>query len=142
MFFYETEHIEISTRGISERISLGDIPYVELENRFPGYYDWYAEEKEDHVDIYRMSSELFFEARDGNGMTNYEYYSHFYLLKGSTKDRRLIKREYCYELVRRFYESKYNKMNIQINLLDIDIDYEIDQFFSGVEDWGKLRWGD
>ena len=54
----------------------------------------------------------------------------------------LIKREYTYELVKMFSEKLKNHNNVNINLLEIDVDYEIDDFYVNVDNWGILKWGD
>ncbi|WP_321835330.1 hypothetical protein [Clostridium butyricum] len=140
MFFYNTKKVQIKQRSMLEEVSIADIPYIRVENRFPAYDDWYAEEKENLVIIYRRSSELFPLVRDGRGMTNYEYYYNYYSMNG--KNNRLIKREYTYELVKMFSEKLKNNNNVNINLLEIDVDYEIDDFYVNVDNWGILKWGD
>lgn len=46
MFFYNTKKVQIKQRSMLEEVSIADIPYIRVENRFPAYDDWYAEEKE------------------------------------------------------------------------------------------------
>ena len=129
MFFYDIKHIEVKHRGMLEDVRLCEIPYVRVENRFPAYDDWYAEEKEYSVIIYSRSSELFSAVKDGRGMTDYDYYRNYYLINNYSKYRRLLKREYTYELVKKFYDRLKNHNNVNINLLEIDIDiYRICEF--------------
>ena len=136
IFYFELKHIVVRTRDMLEKVYLSEITNVITESRFPAYYDWYAEVKGDCIVIYRISSELFFEANIGQGMNDYEYY-HLIYETHSFKNKKLIKREYCYELVRRFYNGKDT---ITIDILDIDIEYELDDFYKNVSNWSELRW--
>ncbi|MDU5720808.1 MAG: hypothetical protein E6Z86_01550 [Clostridium butyricum] len=138
IFFFFTRNIDVKVRDMLEEVTLEEIPYVKIETKFPGYYDWYADERENKVVIYRRSSELFSEVRAGKAMTDYEYYNLYYALKGKIKSEKLIKREYTYEFVKRYCNHRTDL--IEINISDIDIKYELDDSYKNVSNWGELRW--
>ncbi|EDT77029.1 hypothetical protein [Clostridium butyricum] len=138
IFFFFTRNIDVKVRDMLEEVTLDEIPCVKIETKFPGYYDWYAEKRDESLVIYRRSSELFSGIRSGKGMTDYEYYNLYYALKGKTKSEKLIKREYTYEFVKRYCNHRTDL--IEINISYIDIKYELDDSYKNVSNWGELRW--
>ena len=142
-------HTEDERKSMLKDVFLEEIPEVVMQEKFPGYYDWFAVEEDNHMNIYRFSSELLSKTRNGLGMTDYEYYNLLYYIHGY-KDKKILKRECCYELVRKFYKTNYKSTGkIEIDNSDIDIEYEyniseifvFDDFYKNITNWGELKWG-
>lgn len=128
-------------RKMLDEVKLEEIPFCELETKFPGYMEWYAEEIENSIKIFKKSSELFFDAKQGKAMTDYEYYNRIYEEEKFLNNRKLLKRESCYEIVNWFYDIylKGNEVSV-IDKKQIDFEYELDDFYCNVKNWGDLRW--
>lgn len=140
-FIFYLKNIEVKKRKMLDDVYLNDIPYVVIEDRFPAYYDWYAEDKGNSIIINRLPSELLFEVRNGKAMTNYDYYQTIYNARGNVKDVKIIEREYCYELVKKFYDKRLKGIDrIQIDILDVNFNYEIDKYYKNIYNRPEIRW--
>ena len=62
-FFGEDEKAEIK-RYEDGSILLDSIPYLQLEDKWPGYFEWYGIEEEKNIRIFRRTSELCFQVKD------------------------------------------------------------------------------
>lgn len=140
-FIFYLENIEVKRRKKLDDVYIGDIPYAVIEDRFPAYYDWYAEDKGHSIIINRLPSELLFEVRNGKAMTDYDYYQTIYNARGNVKNVKIIEREYCYELVKRFYDKRLKGIDrIQIDILDVNFNYKIDEYYKKVYNQPEVRW--
>ena len=135
MFIYEYRD---TPKNMLDAVNLDSIPYVEIEDKYSGYQDWVAYKSNDEIEIFRLSSELFFPAGNGLGMNDYEYYNMIYNFNNQ-KHKEVLKREDCYKLVEKYYE-RFNGVNITIKDHEIEERYELDIFYSNVKNWGELRW--
>jgi len=51
-FFFFEEDIEEILRVRNESVMIGDIPHVEFELSYPGYYEWYALEEDSSIRLF------------------------------------------------------------------------------------------
>lgn len=86
-------------------MNLDKVPYLITGDKFPSYYDWYAIDKGNRVEIIQTFSELCFEVNRGEAQTDQEYYwlgELYYKTKG-----KIFNRDYTYKLVNVYYDSEY-----------------------------------
>lgn len=81
-------------------INLEDVPYLITGDKFPSYYDWYAIDKGDYVEVIQTFSELCFEVNKGYAQTDKEYY-----WIGELKYGKILDRKIAYDLVRKYYDE-------------------------------------
>lgn len=86
-------------------ILLDDIPNLITIDKFPDYYDWYAIDRGDCIEVIQTSSELSFSVNYGYAQSDNEYYW-IGKLKYSRKGE-ILSRSMAYDIVKKYYDTEY-----------------------------------
>lgn len=142
VFFFFDEEVNIEIKRYEDgTILLDSIPYLKLEDKWPGYFEWYGIEEEDNIRIFRRTSELCFQVKKGRGFTDKDYYIEIYSWFKNYKGH-LLDRESVYRLVKKYYDSKYKVKEYWNYTLLIPKNlesYKIDKSYLGGKEDGKNK---